>query len=132
MSGFTGVTVLFVKLSSELLRFSEAVTHQQRFGGQKMTPYLYQTIAAKHVVVLSDDPFIKASFIQNGQWMGGSSRQCQGLCCIRFIQGNCILQLKLQTEPSNPSSRGVSPEERAWQLPVSAGGYSCACKQMLQ
>ena len=70
MSGCTGVTVLFVKLFYRLLRVSEAVTHQQRSGGQKMTPYLYQTIAAKHVVVLSDLPFIISSFIQHDQWMG--------------------------------------------------------------
>ena len=70
MSGCTGVTVLFVKLFNKLLRFSEVVTHQQRSGGQKMTPCLYQTIAAKHVVVVSDLPFIIPSFIQHGQWMG--------------------------------------------------------------
>ena len=69
MSGCTGVTVLFIKLLNRLLRVSEAVTHQQRSGGQRMTPYLYQTIAAKHVVVVSDLPFIIPSFIQHDQWM---------------------------------------------------------------
>ena len=56
-----------------------------------------------------------------------------GLVLHEFQLG-IIVSCKAIYRPSlqNPSSRGASPEGRAWRLPVSAGGYSCACKQMLQ